>query len=48
MKTGIFLSSPTKGDMQLMIGSNWMLVEGDLPEFHWVPPASDITSDLEM
>ncbi|CAN0416063.1 unnamed protein product, partial [Ascophyllum nodosum] len=45
--TGIFLGSPTKGDMQLLRGSNWTLVE-DLPAFDWVPPVSEITSATEM
>ena len=47
MMTGIFLSSPTKGKMQLIKGSEWSFVE-DLPEFNWVSPASAITSTTEM
>ncbi|CAN0135107.1 unnamed protein product, partial [Hapterophycus canaliculatus] len=37
VKTGLFLSSPTKGNMQLVTGSEWTLHEDDLPDFVWAP-----------
>ena len=43
--TGMFLGSPTKGDMQLLTGSNWTFVE-DLPTFDWASPISEITSSV--
>ncbi|CAM9504804.1 unnamed protein product, partial [Ectocarpus fasciculatus] len=48
VKTGLFMSSPTKGDMQLILGSEWVFHENDLPDFEWAPPASSITSDAEL
>eukprot|EP00904_Undaria_pinnatifida_P011661 jgi/Undpi1/7625/HiC_scaffold_23.g10098.m1 len=48
MMTGVFLSSPTKGDMQLVIGNKWNLVEDALPDFDWVPAPSTITSEVEL
>lgn len=47
IKTGLFMSSPTKGDMQLIRGREWVLHEDNLPEFEWAPSASAITSDAE-
>ena len=46
-RTGLFLSSPTKGNMELVTGKIWEIKENDLPEFEWVPSVSDITSDAE-
>lgn len=48
VKTGLFMSSPTKGDMQLVNGTEWVFEETELPDFEWVPAASLITSDTEM
>lgn len=47
-RTGLYLSSPTKGDMELVTGSTWRFFEFDLPVFNWVPSMSTITSDSEM
>lgn len=41
------MSSPTKGDMQMINGTEWVLHEDNLPDFEWVPKASLITSDVE-
>lgn len=46
-RTGLFLSSPTKGNMELVTGTVWQIKENDLPEFEWVPDVSGITSDVE-
>ena len=47
-RTGLYMSSPTKGDMELVTGSTWRFFEFDLPTFDWVPDMSAITSDAEM
>lgn len=47
VKTGHFMSSATKGDMQMVTGAEWTLHENNLPDFEWVPQASSITSDTE-
>lgn len=46
-RTGLYLSSPTKGEMELVVGNIWEVKENDLPEFEWVPSVSGITSDVE-
>lgn len=46
-RTGLYLSSPTKGEMELVVGNVWEVKENDLPEFEWVPSVSGITSDVE-
>eukprot|EP00752_Nemacystus_decipiens_P007462 g6667.t1 len=46
-RTGLFLSSPTKGKMELVTGTRWQIKENDLPEFEWVPDLSEITSNVE-
>eukprot|EP00903_Cladosiphon_okamuranus_P008293 g7980.t1 len=46
-RTGLFLRSPTKGDMELVIGKAWQIKENDLPEFEWVPDVSEINSDVQ-
>lgn len=46
-RTGLFLSSPTKGNMELVTGKIWEIKENDLPEFEWIPSLSEITSDVE-
>eukprot|EP00903_Cladosiphon_okamuranus_P021661 g19915.t1 len=48
VKTGFFMSSATKGNMQMVTGSEWILHEDNLPDFEWVPSASSITSETEM
>lgn len=48
VKTGYFMSSATKGSMQMVTGAEWVLHEDNLPDFEWVPPASSITSKTEM
>lgn len=47
-RTGLYMSSPTKGDMELVTGSIWLFFEFDLPAFDWVPDMSAITSETEM
>lgn len=37
MRTGVLLASPTKGQMELVMGNDWSLVEESLPELAWVP-----------
>lgn len=46
-RTGLFLSSPTKGKMELVTGKVWQIKEDDLPEFEWVPDVAEITSDVQ-
>ena len=46
-RTGLYLSSPTKGKMELVTGKIWEISENDLPEFEWVPSTSRITSNVE-
>ncbi|CAM9212408.1 unnamed protein product, partial [Ectocarpus sp. 12 AP-2014] len=47
-RTGIYLASPTKGDMELFIGTSWIVAENELPEFEWIPSMSGITDSLQM
>lgn len=47
VRTGLFLSSPTKGDMELVTGKVWEISENELPEFEWISDMSGITSDVE-
>lgn len=47
-RSGLYLSSPTKGDMELTTGTTWTLTERDLPDFDWLPSMDAITSDTEM
>lgn len=47
-RTGLYMSSPTKGKMELVTGSTWRFFEYDLPVFDWVPDMSAITNDTEM
>ena len=47
-RTGLYMSSPTKGDMELVMGTTWTFIEYDLPQFEWVPGMFAITNDLEM
>ncbi|CAM9216242.1 unnamed protein product [Ascophyllum nodosum] len=47
-RTGLYMRSPTKGDMELVTGTSWTMTENSLPEFGWVSPASTITESLEM
>lgn len=46
-RTGLFLSSPTKGNMELVTGKVWEVNENDLPEFEWVPRVSGLDSDVQ-
>ncbi|CAM9159945.1 unnamed protein product [Ectocarpus fasciculatus] len=46
-RTGIYLASPTKGDMELFTGTYWVVAENGLPEFEWIPSMSGIDS-LQM
>ncbi|CBN76107.1 Endo-1,3-beta-glucanase, family GH81 [Ectocarpus siliculosus] len=46
-RTGLYVSSPTKGNMELVIGKIWEVNENDLPDFEWVPSKSRITSNVE-
>ena len=48
VKTDLFCGSPTKGDMELVMGTTWTFIEYDLPQFEWVPGMFAITNDLEM
>lgn len=36
-RTGVFLASPTKGKMELIVGNEWVMAEEDLPELSWIP-----------
>lgn len=47
-RTGIYLASPTKGEMELVVGRQWHLFENDLPEFEWVPSMDGITNPLQL
>ncbi|CAM9110958.1 unnamed protein product [Scytosiphon promiscuus] len=47
-RTGIFLASPTKGDMELFTGTRWTVAINDLPDFEWVPSMSAITDSAQM
>ena len=42
MRTGIFLASPTKGEMELITGKTWVMAEEGLPELSWVPDIGDM------
>ncbi|CAM9319222.1 unnamed protein product [Choristocarpus tenellus] len=43
-RTGIFLSSPTKGKMELIKASKWVMFEENLPPIDWLPSSSGLTS----
>ncbi|CAN0065398.1 unnamed protein product, partial [Ectocarpus sp. 6 AP-2014] len=47
-RTGIYLASPTKGDMELFTGTAWIVAENELPEFEWIPSMSGITDSTQM
>eukprot|EP00752_Nemacystus_decipiens_P012462 g11038.t2 len=47
-RTGIYLASPTKGDMELFVGTRWIVAHNDLPDFEWVPGMSGITDPLQL
>jgi len=47
-RTGISLASPTKGDMELLTGTQWVFTENDLPVFDWAPSKSEITDDQQV
>lgn len=47
-RTGIYLASPTKGDMELITGTTWHFAYNDLPDFEWVPSMSGITDPLQL
>lgn len=42
VRTGVFLASPTKGQMELIVGRKWVMVEESLPELSWVPDIDDM------
>lgn len=46
-RTGLYVSSPTKGNMELVTGKIWEINENDLPDFEWVPSKSRITSNVK-
>lgn len=47
-RTGIYLASPTKGDMELFTGTRWIVSHNDLPDFEWIPSMSGITDPLQL
>ncbi|CAN0304217.1 unnamed protein product [Ascophyllum nodosum] len=46
-KTGVYLSSPTKGEMELVTGRVWTMTERSLPDIEWVPTMSYITNNVQ-
>lgn len=47
-RTGIYLASPTKGNMELFTGTRWIVADNNLPDFEWVPSMSAITNSAQM
>lgn len=45
MRTGILLASPTKGEMELIVGETWAMAEEGLPELSWVPDIDSMDDD---